>query len=97
MPTVLRQGSYRVFFYASDRGEPAHVHVERENCVAKFWLKPLRLAHSGDFGRAEIRRIEQIVLHPHDAMLGRAGRPVRHSLKFDIAARGGDNWSSSAS
>jgi hypothetical protein len=24
-------------------------------------LKPLRLAHSGDFGRAEIRRIEQIL------------------------------------
>jgi hypothetical protein len=36
MPTVLKQGSYRVFFYAGDRGEPAHVHVERENCMAKF-------------------------------------------------------------
>jgi hypothetical protein len=61
MPTVLRQASYRFFFYASDRGEPPHVHVEHENCVAKVWLNPLRLAHSGDFGRAEIRHIEKIV------------------------------------
>jgi len=69
MPTVLKQGPYRVFFYASDRGEPAHVHVERENCMAKFWLNPLRLAHSGDFGRAEIRRIEQIVAEHRESLL----------------------------
>lgn len=49
MPTVLKEGAYRFFFYASDRGEPAHVHVERERNVAKFWLDPLRLAKSGDF------------------------------------------------
>jgi hypothetical protein len=61
MPTVLKEGSYRFFFYASDRGEPAHIHVERENKVAKFWLNPPRLAQSGDFGRAEIRRIGQMV------------------------------------
>ena len=37
------------------------MHIERENKVAKFWLDPLRLAQSGDFGRAEIRHIEQLV------------------------------------
>lgn len=40
MPTVLRDGPYRFFFYASDRGEPPHVHVQRELMVAKFWLTP---------------------------------------------------------
>lgn len=30
MPTVLRVGPYRFFFYAGDRSEPAHVHVERD-------------------------------------------------------------------
>jgi hypothetical protein len=69
MPTVLKQGSYRVFFYAGDRGEPAHVHVQRENCMAKFWLRPLRLANSGDFGRAEIRRIEQILGEHQEQLL----------------------------
>jgi len=40
-----------------------------ENCIAKIWLNPLRLAHSGDFGRAEIRRIEQIVADHREQFL----------------------------
>ena len=69
MPTVLKQGPYRFFFYASDRGEPPHIHVERENKVAKFWLDPPRLSRSGDFGRAEIRRIEQLIAQYETAFL----------------------------
>jgi hypothetical protein len=49
MPTVLRIGPYRFFFYAGDRDEPAHVHVERESHKAKFWLDPVRLEQSGGF------------------------------------------------
>jgi len=44
MPTVLREGPYRFYFYASDGGEPPHVHVQRENMVAKFWLAPVRFS-----------------------------------------------------
>ena len=54
MPTVLRIGAYRFFFYASDRDEPPHVHVEREDRIAKFWLNPVRLARSGGFVGHEI-------------------------------------------
>ncbi len=36
MPTVLRDGPYRMFFYSADRGEPPHVHVVREAKEAKF-------------------------------------------------------------
>ncbi|OGH57618.1 MAG: hypothetical protein A3G34_13840 [Candidatus Lindowbacteria bacterium RIFCSPLOWO2_12_FULL_62_27] len=61
MPTVLRKGPYRFFFFAGDRGEPPHVHVERDNKVAKFWLEPVRLCGSGGFSRAEIRRILKLV------------------------------------
>jgi hypothetical protein len=42
MPTVLRSGPYRFFFYAGDRDEPPHVHVEREANRAKLWLEPVR-------------------------------------------------------
>ena len=49
MPTVLRSGPYRLFFYSSDRSEPSHVHVEREEKRAKFWLKPVRLEDSVGF------------------------------------------------
>jgi len=61
MPTVLRIGPYRFFFYASDRDEPAHIHVERDDSVAKLWLDPVRLQSSGGLSRVEIRRIEGLV------------------------------------
>jgi hypothetical protein len=61
LPTVLRSGPYRLFFYAADRDEPAHVHVEREDCGAKFWLDPVYLESSRGFGRVEIRRIGRLV------------------------------------
>ncbi len=61
MPTVLRAGPYRLFFYSADRDEPTHVHVEREEGKAKFWLEPVRLESSRGFGRAEIGRIERLV------------------------------------
>ena len=55
MPTVLRSGPYRLFFYSADRDEPPHVHVERDAQIAKFWLKPVRLEDSGGFKRVELR------------------------------------------
>ncbi len=61
MPTVLRVGPYRAFFFAGDRGEPIHVHVERDQGMAKFWLQPVRLAKSRGFGSAELNRISKIV------------------------------------
>lgn len=61
MPTVLRLGPYRLFFYAGDRDEPQHVHVERDNNLAKFWLDPVRLQTSGRFSGSEIGRIQNLV------------------------------------
>ena len=61
MPTVLKSGPYRFYFYAGDREEPQHVHVERDDRIAKFWLNPIRLQSSGGFSRVEIARIEKLV------------------------------------
>ena len=61
MPTVLRHGPYRFYFYSNDSAEPAHVHVERDGEVAKFWLEPVRMQRSGGFGRPEIVRISRLV------------------------------------
>jgi hypothetical protein len=60
LPTVLRKGPYRFFFYSADRDEPAHVHVERDEASAKFWLDPVRFEGSRGFGRAEIQRLERL-------------------------------------
>jgi hypothetical protein len=69
MPTVLRIGPYRFFFYAGDRDEPSHVHVEREDNTAKFWLDPVRLQNSGGFSRSEISRIQRLVEENREDLL----------------------------
>ena len=61
MPTVLRIGPYRFFFYSGDRDEPPHVHAERDDYEAKFWLDPVRLQRSGGLSRNEINRIQKLV------------------------------------
>lgn len=61
MSTVLRVGSFRFFFYAGDGGEPPHIHVERDDGVAKFWLDSVRLERSHGFCRHEINHIRELV------------------------------------
>ncbi len=69
MPTVLRIGPYRFFFYSADGGEPPHVHVEREAYTAKFWLEPIRLAQSGGFRRNELRTLERHIIDHQPQLL----------------------------
>jgi hypothetical protein len=61
MPTVLRSGPYRAFFYAGDRHEPPHVHIERDKCQAKYWLQPVALAASSGFSRGELMDIYRLI------------------------------------
>ena len=60
-PTVLRRGPYRLFFYSNEADEPRHVHVEREDRSAKFWLDPVRLARSRGLSVAELARLHRLV------------------------------------
>ena len=69
MPTAFRTGPYRFFFYSADGDEPAHVHVEREEQAAKFWLDPVRFEESRGFRANEIRRIERLVLENRETLL----------------------------
>lgn len=69
MPTILRVGPYRFFFYSGDRSEPIHIHVEREDKIAKFWIDPVRLQKSGGFPRSEIVQITKIInMHSREIM-----------------------------
>jgi hypothetical protein len=61
MPTILMVGSYRFFFYSGDHEEPPHVHIERDNHLAKFWLQPVRLQKSAGFKRKELNHIQELV------------------------------------
>jgi hypothetical protein len=68
MPTVLRSGPYRAFFYAGDRHEPPHVHIERDRSKAKYWLEPVSLASSSGFSRGELMDIYRLISE-HQAVL----------------------------
>ncbi len=59
MPTILRIGPYRFFFYSNEKGEPAHIHIQRDKALAKFWLKPVMLASSTRFSAKEIRELQK--------------------------------------
>ena len=61
MPTVLRIGPFRFFFYSNENGESAHIHIQRENMLAKFWLKSVTLASSTRFSPKELRKLQQLV------------------------------------
>lgn len=69
MPTVLRVGAYRFFFYAGDRDEPVHIHVERDDKIAKFWLDPVRLQSSGGVSRLEITKIHNMIEKHHSKLM----------------------------
>ena len=68
MPTVLRSGSYRVYFHSHEPNEPPHVQVDREDQSAKFWLEPVALARNLGFSPVELRRI-QAMLKDNESML----------------------------
>ena len=59
-PTVLRSGPYRFYFVSHDLREPPHVHVDRDDLSAKFWLQPLRLAFNLGFPPRELRKLEAL-------------------------------------
>jgi hypothetical protein len=61
MPTILRIGPYRFYFYSNEKGEPPHIHVQRERFLAKFWLTPIALAGSKRFASHELRVIQEHV------------------------------------
>jgi hypothetical protein len=68
-PELVLPAARNEFFYASDRDEPPHIHVERDDKLAKFWLRPVRLERSGGFSRREINRIQKLVDESVEALL----------------------------
>ena len=53
-----------------DGSERPHVHVERDNLEAKFWLNPVMIADGGNFRSVEINRIARIIEERRDQFMG---------------------------
>ena len=62
MPTVLKIGKFRFFFFSNEGSEPMHIHVESNEKYAKFWLDPVQLARSIGYSAKELNEIRGLVL-----------------------------------
>jgi hypothetical protein len=71
MPTVLREGPYRLFIYSNEGDEPPHVHVRAGGSVAKFCLEPVGYARSRRFAAHELTQV-QLLVQEHRTELLRA-------------------------
>jgi hypothetical protein len=64
MPVVFRERGFRLFFYSNEGSprEPVHIHVERSDVEAKFWLKPdVRMAYNDGYDARTLRELLAIV------------------------------------
>lgn len=60
-PTVVREGSYRLFFFSREELR-MHVHVAHPDGEAKFWLEPtIRLAVRFGLTDHQVKHAECIV------------------------------------
>lgn len=61
MPTVLRIGRFRFYFFSNEREEPPHIHVKAAEDEVKFWLDPVELASNFGFSSPELNEIGRLV------------------------------------
>ena len=65
MPTVFRLRGFRFFFYSNEGSprEKVHIHVEKGDAEAKFWLEPeVRLAYNDGYEARTLRELLEIVV-----------------------------------
>ena len=68
MPTVLRIGPYRFYFFSHEPNEPPHIHIDHDNLSAKFWLEPVQLARNIGFSARDLRTIERMIVDHQEAL-----------------------------
>ncbi len=69
MPAILRIGAYRFYFYSHEPNEPPHIHVDRDNLSAKFWLQSVSLAQNIGFPAKELRKLQSLVIEHQTQLL----------------------------
>ena len=69
MPTILRTGPHRFFFFSREDNEPPHVQIETAENAAKFWLSPISLDWAVGYNSKELRQIRELVKEHADFFL----------------------------
>ena len=68
MPTIIIEG-YKFRFYSSDINEPPHVHVIRDDNVAKIWLQPIVVETNYGYNQPTLNRILKLTRQNQDRLL----------------------------
>lgn len=84
-PTILRQGSFRLFFFSREESR-IHVHVAHPDGEAKFWLTPaIAVATSVGLSERQLREAGAIVeAHLEEIVLIRAVMPGIDTLVAEV-------------
>jgi len=61
VPNHTDGGAVPHVFLCHEPNEPPHVHVDRDDQSAKFWLDTVALARNLGFGPVELRRVHRLV------------------------------------
>ena len=69
MPTVLRIGRFRFYFFSNEGREPPHIHVKAGSEQAKFWLTPVVLAANYGFDGKTLNRLQELVTDHRELFL----------------------------
>ena len=69
MPTALNSKGYRFFFWSNENDEPVHVHVEKADGSAKFWLKPVEEEYSYGFSAKQRKEIKAIIQTNYETLI----------------------------
>lgn len=70
MPTILMMRGWRFFFYSNESNEPIHVHCQKGEAEAKYWLDvegfQAMEAHAHNMTPADKRTVRRIIFEHFD-------------------------------
>ncbi len=73
MPTILVIAGWRFYFYANENNEPVHIHVQKAEMEAKFWLDEdlfeIREAFSYKMNSSEKKEVRKIIFEHFDYII----------------------------
>ena len=70
VPTILMMFGWRFFFYANERNEPVHIHCQKGEAEAKYWLDIEGFgaieAHSYNMSPRDKRMVRRVIFEHFD-------------------------------
>ena len=70
MPTILLLNGWRFYFYSNENNEPIHIHVQKAEMEAKFWLREdifdIEEAFSYHMNPKDVRDVRRIIFDHFD-------------------------------